>query len=239
MPSNPQGQLHDGKDEERGIDIFRGEREMKTLRLDYDIDCESPNEYDGMWHLYSFERGSEKLPFEMFDENNNMAIGVRRKLACNTAFLLSLYRHSGDRWSFSGNGTRCQFDTVDPAGILVCTYEGKNMKYLPKSLDEREKSAAEFLDLYNTWAEGSCYWWMLEGHHDELIDSCGGYVGTKDGLADMAESINHYLSETDVVSVTGPAAEMADWPLKIKGKLIDAEEGRAQKYAEEDLAYAI
>ena len=155
---------------------------MITLTLGYDQDTEDPSEYGG-WKLYSFSRRHSNFqdPDNFFIESNDGLIpniGIRRKLACGTAYILSYYEHGQCSWSLQGEGSSCPWDSQYMAGILVWE---DNVKELQKGYDEREKSARCFLEEYTNWCNGQCFWYSIERTDavENMDDSCGGFIGSE------------------------------------------------------------
>lgn len=185
---------------------------MKIVTLWYDSDIQNPAEFDSAWTLYSFSRRhtSFKDPSEFFPDGKP-SIGLRRKLEVGTAFLLSYYEHGNSVWSLRGTGPKCQFDSVDVAGILLCK-EPKNMG--AKTLEARRTDAGYFVDIYTAWCNGDGYGYQIEEEvtlpcgHKEIkdVDSCYGFYGTE--VAHMAQQVKSVVGNDEIV-VRGEAAMLA------------------------------
>ena len=103
------------------------------------------------------------------------------------AVMLDVYDHSGQRWSISGGGMQCRWDTSRGAGAWVPD------KYL---LDQIESDVAQgkdrraqcrlyakqFLDTYNDIISGNVYGCVVQVHDLEgeqlSQDDCWGFIGT-------------------------------------------------------------
>lgn len=186
------------------------------LQLDYDSDTDDPVEYSG-WKFVSFNRRHRAFvhPDQYFGK-----IGFTRKLQVGTAFVLSCYSHSGDRWSLYKEGMQCQFDTAQVAGLLIWT---DPLKHFPKSLNERRDRARGFLDVYNEWANGSCYWYCLSRHisddvEPEELGSCGGFIGDDDLWSALKSE--HFRAD-DYVRVEGDAKDLAKYADLSPAVLVD------------------
>ncbi len=180
---------------------------MKRLHLGYDTDTESPCEYDG-WKLYSFKRGYDD-PYQFFKHDGTPQTGFANKLRVGTAFLLSCFEHGSIHFYLQGEGSPGGwyglFDYADLAGALVWEQPVKNLG--PKKYADREKDARAFLEKYNDWANGQCYWFSLEDEEGEIIDSCGGYIGNDA----IKETLKELLLEDELVYVVGDAADLAPY----------------------------
>lgn len=156
-----------------------------VIRIEHDQDVDNPSEDgDGQWQLYSFN--TRHVRFKHPD--NFTSIGFRRKLQVGLAFKLAYYEHGLCRWSFSGEGPQCPWDSVQFAGVLVWEEAPENMG--PKTYDERKKDAAAFLEVYTDWCNGQTYYYVLEDEDGSTVDSCGGFIGLDhlfDGIADAIE----------------------------------------------------
>lgn len=184
-----------------------------TLNLGHDSDVEEPDSgYDG-WKLWSFSR--KHTNFKHPDEFTN--IGYIRKFQVGLAFRLSYYEHSGCAWSIRGNSHpmhRCPWDSVDFAGVLVWT--GKPGDIGAKTYDDRLKDASQFIETYNHWVNGNCYWYSLEeeDYHGRDITSmnhcgCGGYIGWDDIKTAIRDE--KVFQPGDQIIVRGEAKEMAQY----------------------------
>lgn len=154
-----------------------GERPDNWLKIsvEHDRDCPAPDEDDdGAWTFVSFRRNDNHYrdPAELFPPS----IGLRRKLAVGTAFLLDVYEHSGEAWSFSGEGMNDPWDTSSCAGMLLWEHEIGDMG--AKTLADRKKDAAGFLEIWNAWANGECFGYAIEDRNGDEIDSSCGFFGT-------------------------------------------------------------
>lgn len=159
-----------------------------TVRIEHDQDCESPMDCDGQWKLYSFSHRHNNYedPESFRDEHGNVKIGLRRKLDVGLAFLLDYFEHGQGCWSRSGHGPQCQWDNSPGAGLLI--WEHKPSDIGAKTMEARGKDADSFLDVYNDWANGNCYGYVIEDA-DEEIDSCWGFIGD-DVLRGVHEGAN-------------------------------------------------
>lgn len=181
------------------------------LIIKHDQDTESPNTYEN-WKLVSFNSRHTSygdpydylLPPDEYGEPVPANIGIRRKLKTGTAFILSYFEHGNCVWGLKGETHNCQWDTARIAGILF--WEGKS-KELPKSYEEREEWARSFLKEYTEWCNGNCYYFRIEDMEENILDSCGGFIGD-DGLAD---DIKGNLSDDyNVVAIEGEASCVID-----------------------------
>lgn len=185
-----------------------------VVRIEHDSDVEVPDSgYDG-WKLVSFgcRHSNYEDPDKYIRRYNREegivveGIGLQRKLDVGLAFWLSYYEHGLGCWSLKGEGHQCQWDTAYLAGILLWT--GKPKDIGAKTLEDRAKDARGFLETYNDWANGSCYWYSVEKTNGEDVETVGGFIGE--------EAVNEALSEVleagDVVKVEGDAAWTFDAP---------------------------
>ena len=130
-------------------------------------------------------------------------IGIRRKLECQTAFWLDYYEHGLCEWSLRGEGPQCRWDTSHVAGILI--YTG-NSKDLPK--DKRVGCARSYLEKYSNWCNGEVYGYYLENDEGEIIDSCGGFIGSEWVLEHLKDSYPEIFTPESDVEIVGEAAHI-------------------------------
>lgn len=189
------------------------------LRIENDTDCESPLEWecDGGWRFCSFSRRHRS--FVEPDSLELGSIGMRRKFACDTAFMLSYHEHGNCVWSLLGGGPRCQWDTVDGAGVLI--WQGKPSD-LAKEPAKRREYAASFLETYTDWCNGACYWYSLaevddEGNEVCPVDSCGGFIGDDHLRECLISEVFSGIDERAEIEVVGNCAWVADGKSWCKG----------------------
>lgn len=209
----------------------------KVLRLEYDSDTPGPLDDEDWWKIVSFStRHSFFEHPDKFIRTVNVhreiipaTIGLRRKLEAGTAFWLSCYIHSGTAWSMRGEGMRCQFDTTDIAGLL---HFGGKLKYLTKDRKEREKSARSWLESFNEWLNGNCYYFSLETAEGEDIHSCGCFYGVNVEKA-IAENINEELEPGDKLVVGGDAKWLVDY-MQLNAEIVDEHEDEVEEISQAD-----
>jgi len=179
------------------------------LTIEYDECVESPAD-DSQWEIYSFSSRHRnfKHPENFFPLN----IGLRRKLEVGTAFLLSYYEHGLCLWSLSGEGPNCRWDSVGTAGILI--YRDP-IKYLPKEYSERAEYARSFLKEYTEWCNGEVFCYCIESESEcdkceqverEIIDSCGGFIGSESILDSLKDEHPELFEKEAKVEVVGNAS---------------------------------
>jgi len=184
-----------------------------TVHLGHDHDCESPSDWDG-WKTYSFSTNhtNHKHPNELDVSEGSE---LRAKLDSGLAFFLSYYEHGRCLWSLRGEGPSCQWDSVNEAGILVWEQDEANNGNV--TLEDRRKDAQAFLDSWNAYVNGDCYYYSIIegcetcGSHDkgEVLQSCGGFLGTEGSMEGMFYDIKEYV-EDKAVKFTGEAKYLAE-----------------------------
>jgi hypothetical protein len=183
------------------------------LEIGHDHDTDQPDRgYDG-WKLISFGRRHSNYedPDKYIKRYNREegvvvnGIGLQRKLQVGLAFWLSYYEHGQGAWSLLGEGTQCRWDTAYLAGLLVWT--GKPGDIGAKTLEGRAEDARNFLESFNDWANGNCYWFRLTDEGGEEIDSFGGLIGSEA----LSEVVGEELKPGDSVLVVGDGAWLRDY----------------------------
>lgn len=152
--------------------------EKLIVKLMYDQDAMSPSDGDQTWDVFSFN--SRHVNYKKMEEL--MGVGssddarkeFNRKRRKGLAFVLSCYEHGGVAWSMHGEGTRCDFDTTDVAGVMIFNGTDDDM---PKGRKRREKDARAFLRTYTAWVNGECYGFAVEEPDGEDVESCWGFIG--------------------------------------------------------------
>ena len=171
----------------------------------------NPSEY-GNWKLVSFNKrhiGFEDpyqyiLPPDEYGDPVPANIGIRRKLECGTAFILSYYEHGLCHWGLQGETMQCRFDTARIAGILFWTGDPKE---LPKTYKERQEWARDFLQEYTYWCNGECFYFEFDDLEGNFIDGCDGFYGSEA----LPDSIKEYMEDDyNIVAIEGSASHVLD-----------------------------
>lgn len=183
------------------------------LEVGHDLDVDLPDAgYDG-WRLVSFGRKhvNHEDPAKYVKAFNQRtgevtpaSIGLAKKLNVGLAFWLQYHEHSLGRWDLKGEGPQCPWDTAPLAGILLWT--GKPGDIGPRTLEGRAEDARSFLESFNDWASGNCYWIRLSDEDGEEIESFGGLVGVEA----ISAFVEDELKAGDNVKVEGDAAWLKD-----------------------------
>jgi hypothetical protein len=199
-----------------------------SLNIGYDQDAECPSDNrDSTWRVVSFSSRHSKYEnpdnyltpvydergrFQYADPNN---IGLRRKIQCGTAFILSYYEHGQGQWSIKGEGTQCRWDTADVAGIAFFDSDPSEISRangLPMSekYNARAADLRGFLEEYNNWANGYVYGYSFSYDGDDPdndeTDSCWGFYDPKYLLSDgITPTVKNYMKEhglTELVTLS-------------------------------------
>jgi hypothetical protein len=134
---------------------------------------------------------------------------------------------------------QCRWDTSNRCGILLWEHPPGELGF--KMREERAKSARQFLETYNDWANGNCYWYRVEKAElpggplnsddpDDLdidldlldwedVDGCGGLIGEDAVVEEIRGAISgDELGDAPIVSIEGDAKWIADF-YKLKPEL--------------------
>lgn len=178
------------------------------VHIGYDSDLEDPSDWDGQWKLYSFNRRHASF----CDPGDLDHKTIKRKLKSGLAFRLGYYEHGQCSWFLQGQGaagTNCPWDSVDFAGLLVWEHKASDMG--AKTLEDRAKDAAAFLETYTCWCNGEGYYYTIEDEFGETVDSCGGFYGNDTDY--MLETIAEHVAGHEF-EVEGDGAEYLEHKLR-------------------------
>jgi hypothetical protein len=191
------------------------EKTAVKIIIEYDTEGASPSKDEG-WMFVGFNSGCEnwrnREDYVVWDKDYCLRIpanvGIRRKLACGTAFFLESRTHSETTWFIQEGKYVPQSEF---AGILVWIDKAKDCG---KDYEDRKKSAEVFLEEYNDWAHGNCYqYWLINADGDDL-DSGSGFIGDAHFLASMKENHPEIFGENGKVissiNVHGDAIHVLD-----------------------------
>lgn len=111
-------------------------------------------------------------------------VGIRRKLAVGTAFILGYSEHGLCQWTIGG---RDGWDSRAVAGILIIPPDNINKTY-----EDRLRHAQNYADTYTDWCNGNVWELAYEG---EVI---GGFFGDDRELAQAARDTWGLPDDADI-----------------------------------------
>lgn len=146
--------------------------------------CWHPDYYLGDYQIPNPDgRGAIKDRFHRDDFKSIEALGrylsLVEKAAC--VLPLSLYEHSGisifvgrsNPWDAQG------WDTTTVGFIYAKATD---------EVEDLEKTLRSEVAIYDSYLRGEVYYWCVKDKDDEVLDSCGGYVGDLDYVRTEAKS---------------------------------------------------
>lgn len=173
-----------------------------TLDINYDSDCECPcDDGDGRWQVYSFN--TRHVRFKHPDEFTNDP-EIERKLKVGLAFLLSYHEHGLCQWALKGEAHPCPWDTVGIAGIAV--WEEEEDALGPKTYQERQQDARNFMEEYTAWSNGQCFRFTLTSDESEEDEPSIGCLYGSDILYQVIREEMTCYPEDVEVELTGDYA---------------------------------
>lgn len=106
---------------------------------------------------------------EHYTEAGKLRPELQAKIRAGIAWPLEAYEHGNIRYSLSGEGMQCRFDTSGNIGMLFLK-DVKGMSY-----KEREQMARECLREYNAYCNGEVYTVQIKRDTGYIVsDYCGG-----------------------------------------------------------------
>lgn len=134
--------------------------------------CDFPG--GDIWKVISFRRQHADIgPRGEFSSIEVCLDYYVEHIKTGKAWFLDHYVHSGEVWSFHGEGPQCRWDTAKNAGMLVYICED----YEYPSREELKKAARQVLKEYNEWANGEVYGWEFILEDGTSDGGCGFIVG--------------------------------------------------------------
>jgi len=136
---------------------------VTRYRLDF-VYGDATDEFDewlatSEWEVKSFSRRHGNAnPYDYIQKVDRYGdvvpanVGIRRRLECGTAFVLSYYEHSLCRWALKGEAPNDIWDTAQVAGMLLRT---EPFPRTVKLYSDRQAAARTFLQYYTDWCNGS------------------------------------------------------------------------------------
>jgi hypothetical protein len=181
---------------------------LKRVIIEPDPDPESPCREDGFRvvsfidRLTTYENPENYIEVTGRGQFRPATIGLRRKIAGQTAFWLSYFEHGEGAWSLMGEGAQCRWDTTMLAGVLLYGGKASNIRR-----ENRAEQARLFLETYNEYFNGHVYAWTIEDMDGNVLDGCCGYYGGDHLVA----GLNDVLKPDDVVVLDGEFRFVLDY----------------------------
>lgn len=163
-----------------------------VVRASYDTPYDCPNDW-GCFEVKIF--GCRDLNNckreDFYDDNDNLAIGMRSKLRAGTAWPVAVRHYSG-----TDGGYYSVADKEDDCdGFIIFTPD-----YVKGvSLEERKRYAKQDLETYQEWANGEIYYVEITTEDGREVDSCGGIYGDHGLKAFIEEAIGDAEHKTYMV----------------------------------------
>ena len=145
---------------------------------DFDIDMEEFG-----WELKSFNSRHKNFvhPDSLYGNHT-----LQEKLTKGLAFFVSYYEHGNCLWFLADSetpaGVEFQWDGRKIAGYIEFM---DDENYVPDNIKE---SAVSFLKMYTDYCNGNTYAYIIMDG-EEVIDSCGGFIGDEHLVSHLAEVI--------------------------------------------------
>lgn len=129
------------------------------LVISYDMDAESPREWDNTWKLCIKKHRRHNFPNELdfdFDEDYEDYKDTDVLEEEYHIFWLECYEHSWIVFSLAGTGMQCQFDTAEKCGFIAIP------KNECENIEDAKQIAGEEIEMYNKYLNGEVYRWHTE-----------------------------------------------------------------------------
>lgn len=233
-----------------GDTFTNDEGNLVTIRLDYD--CDSPREWDPESKFYTWLRsyGSpDEAPNDVEDlfseydldeeweelswhSNANPLVWFINKfnlLGLGVALPVSAYIHSGIVYRVGTPDQFCDggWDS-GYAGLIFMESDEIKKNYMVDEVtfEIRERTVALLtgqVEVYSTWAEGSCYGYEITGKDGSDLDSCWGFIGDdayENGIVDYAGDLHdtEFASKDEFVDYY-ESLELEEERLKLEDEL--------------------
>lgn len=162
-----------------------------TVSIYYDDCTESPRMWETDSVFFGFHRryaSPDKPPSTDPDEARKIA-----EDSDNICLPVWLYDHSGTCYrAAESNPFNCPWDS-GLFGFIYIPKAAARARYGVKRLNaatvERVKEGLKAaVDEYSAWANGETYFWEITDESGNVLDSCGGYIGSMEyALSDARE----------------------------------------------------
>jgi hypothetical protein len=185
----------------------------KTIKVMYDHDAESPRSaYDNGSTMACWHRNYNLGDVQPREEPNEWL----KENAPKGSVILCLYLYDHSGITMSTGSFACGWDS-GPVGYIVATPEQIRETYMVKRISKKlrakvEKRLESEVAYYAEYLEGNCYGFQvievtecnLGCGHEEVIDSCWGFIGdtSKEAMADHIDAELH--AELDKAWSAGP-----------------------------------
>lgn len=171
---------------------------MKTIKIEYDNDSESPFEW-GQYSFLSFHNNMRNINNESTEQIDIEDLGIKevfKKINKDNIFIpMYLFDHSG--WTVSSAPFSCSWDS-GMAGLLYISKERIRKEFSWKKITTKRKNEIKkylegFIETLDSFYTSSVYSYRIINEYDDVIDSCYGYYDREHCIEDA----KHTLKENE------------------------------------------
>lgn len=191
----------------------------------YPMHDESPNDWGG-WKVTSFnhrhshfeEPESLGLSLELGDDGFPIIEDedLKAKFEKGLAFFLSYYEHGNCDWKLNRTGRLPHdFDRASIGGIV--TWESTEDDIGAKTVEDRAKDAANFLEVYTMWSNGETYEYAIDGF--QTCTECGHDKDEEDLESSCAMIGSEHIESSLNEAVANLDDEWKDAKIRLRDKL--------------------
>lgn len=134
-------------------DYNLGDFQFGSRRLENQFEYEPESMDDLYRYLHDEKKAVEILPLCIYDHSG-----------------ITMYIGGKHDYPFDSAG----WDTTFTGFIYATVEDQKRCGIKAKNV---RKALRQEVEIYAAWLRGEVYWWCVRNDEDELMDSCGGYVG--------------------------------------------------------------
>jgi len=168
------------------------------INIAYDENVDNPFDMDeGLGAFFCWDNRDE---LDMYCEALGYDKETREKIAEDKpdAVRIDKYEHSGVSYSVAGEGMQCHWDTSHTWAVWLpnkCLLtELKNLKGKARRA-KCVQFAREACEVFNKWANGEVYGFMVEFNEVD-IDSCWGFYDIEDAITEAKSIVDWNIKES-------------------------------------------
>jgi hypothetical protein len=176
--------------------LMKAENNKVVLRIEQDMDAESPREWDNLGTMICnhrrYDLGDESFRADDYNGWDDLISSIEREKGSLVYLPLYLYDHSGI--TMNTTGFHCPWDSGQVGWIYVTKEQVRKewgVKRVSKQLKEHVIRVLKAeVETYDQYISGEVYGFVLEEKEtNDVIDSCWGFYGSNPKENGMLEHI--------------------------------------------------
>ena len=163
------------------------------VKIFHDEDCESPRIWENSTTMVCFHKNYDLGDKHDYNEPTTSWEQVKNEIIKRNkggVIILPIYLYDHSGITISTKPFQCKFDSGQIGFIFIAKKDARKI-YGPlgkKQISQAYKLLEADVEIYDMYIRGEYYRFEVTDNDDNLVDSCGGYLGFENAENDAMES---------------------------------------------------